>query len=454
MTVYNAHDRGICSTRRRLRAKLPGLGLTLPPTGGGNSFFPRADLIAVTQTPESRRRRIWEIASSFHCSIIGTCLTTGELRQILVKMQLPGADRETDHELHGRAVLLSVRKEPASKLLQKALDRRHRTMLNRFGRARTAEELRALWAIAVERAEIPGAYWAVLTHPHATEDLVRHAFGEVHMLSHLVGAANRADIRHLRELEAENARLQEQVARQQKHLRDAVVSRDATIASLNEALAKAIAAGQEPPSARGATDATEHATASDIAADLRRRLAAEIARRDRADRRLRTMTEERDCERKQRQALQRRQDELREEIETAELALAQLLPAPEPDDEVSKDLAGATLLYVGGRTRPIAQLRRLAERWNATLLYHDGGIDDRSGLLEAQVARADRTLFPVDHISHNAVAIVKRVCRSAGKPYLVLRNSGLTAFAAALRSLAAEPQTASGRQAEQIRSTA
>jgi hypothetical protein len=124
--------------------------------------------------------------------------------------------------------------------------------------------------------------------------------------------------------------------------------------------------------------------------------------------------------------------------------LAQVLPAPEPDEEARGDLSGMTLLYVGGRARQIAQLRRFAEQWNATLLYHDGGIDDRSGLLEAQVARADRTLFPVDHVSHNAVAIVKRVCRSAGKPFSALRNSGLTAFAAALRSLATEPQPRTG----------
>jgi hypothetical protein len=347
-----------------------------------------------------------------------------------------GADRETDHELHGRAVLLSVRKEPGSKLLQKALDRRHRTVLTRFGKARSAEELRALWESAVERAEIPGAYWALLTHPHATEDLVRHAFGEVHMLSHLVGAANRADIRRLRELEAENAQLREKVARQQRHLRDAVIARDATHARLIDTLAGAT---RRAPGAE-ANDNAEGSADSDVVADLRRRLASETARREKADRRLQTLTQERDAVRRQRELLQRQERELRDEIESAEVALARLLPAPEQNGAPHGDLAGATLLYVGGRAHQIAQLRQLAGRWNATLLHHDGGIDDRSGLLEAQVARADRTLFPVDCVSHNAVAIVKRVCRSAGKTYSVLRSSGLTAFAAALRSLGSEPE--------------
>ena len=80
-------------------------------------------------------------------------------------------------------------------MLQRALDRRHRSAVAEFGRARTTEDLKALWAAAVQRAEIPGAYWAVLTHPRATEKLVQDVFAEVHILSHLVGAANRADIR-------------------------------------------------------------------------------------------------------------------------------------------------------------------------------------------------------------------------------------------------------------------
>jgi len=33
------------------------------------------------------------LGSSFHCSVIGTCLTTAELRQILLKIELPGVDK-------------------------------------------------------------------------------------------------------------------------------------------------------------------------------------------------------------------------------------------------------------------------------------------------------------------------------------------------------------------------
>jgi Uncharacterized protein conserved in bacteria (DUF2325) len=423
-----------------MEAKLPGLGMPMKRRAGETPLKPflhvQTGLLDPVEAPEPRRRRIWEISNHFHCSIVGTCLTTSELRQLLVKMKLSGVEKETDHELHGRAVLLAGQRELASKLLQKTLDRRHRSAIERFSKARSAEDLRSLWDEAVHRADIPGGYWAVLTHPQATEDLVRHVFGEVHMLSHLVGAANRADIRRLRELERENAALQEKVARQQRQLQDAVVSREAIIANLKDALSKALVHrhqdGPEP------VEEGERDTTARLVSDLRQRLEAEMRRHERTDRRLQNILAGRDGERRQRQALQQKALELTGEIESAELALARLLPASEKLDATPGDLAGLTLLYVGGRLHQVARLRALAEQCSATLLHHDGGIDDRSGLLEAQVARADRTLFPVDCVSHNAVAVVKRVARSAGKPFMALRSSSLTSFTAALRSIAVE----------------
>jgi hypothetical protein len=36
-----------------------------------------------------RRTKIWEFGANLHCSIIGTCLSTAELRQILRKAGVP-----------------------------------------------------------------------------------------------------------------------------------------------------------------------------------------------------------------------------------------------------------------------------------------------------------------------------------------------------------------------------
>jgi hypothetical protein len=420
-----------------MTVKLPGLPTRLPmlPVKVGSAartiLFDRN--IPSQATPEPNRRRIWEISGNFHCSIIGTCLTAAELPQILVKMQLAEAHKGSDHELHGQAVLLAGRRDHASKLLQKALDRRHRSALGQFGKARNVEDLRDLWTSAVQRADIPGAYWAVLTHPLATEGLVRQVFGEVHMLSHLVGAANRADIRRLRELEIETAALQDKVARQQRQLRDALVSRDATIANLTEALSKAIASRSLGSAAKGELGESERKGTAELVSELRKRLASQTSRWDAMQCRLQRLKADLDLERKRRHDLERRESELRDELESAERSLVRQVPEGQPSSDRSIDLAGVTILYVGGRSHNVVQLRMLSEECGAAFLHHDGGVDDRSGLLASQVAHADRVYFPVDCVSHNAVAVIKRMARQLGKPYVALRSSGLTSFVSALR---------------------
>ena len=59
----------------------------------------------VNTASTTRRRRIWDLGESLHCSIIGTCLTTDEIRRLLRKIGL-GAANATDHALHGFAVCL------------------------------------------------------------------------------------------------------------------------------------------------------------------------------------------------------------------------------------------------------------------------------------------------------------------------------------------------------------
>ena len=161
-----------------------------------------------------RRTRIWELASYLHCSIIGTCLSTGELRSTLRKSGFV-VEGVTDHDLHGQAVGLAARHDRPAKMLNKALDLRHGLVIRQFEKAGSEAELTALWGEARQRGDIPAGYWALLTHALASDALIRRVFGEVHMLSHLVGAANRADIRRLSQLEEENAALREKLERQQ-----------------------------------------------------------------------------------------------------------------------------------------------------------------------------------------------------------------------------------------------
>jgi hypothetical protein len=413
------------------------LGLKLRPRGLGTSFqLPSAPPpILIDQGHDSgtraspRRTKIWELSKHLHCSIIGTCLSTSELRQILSKTNFV-CDGASDHELHGQGVRLAGQHDGAGKLLHKTLDKRHRLAISRLEKVKTAEEVRALWRDAVKRGDIPGAYWAVFTHPATTDVLVREVFGEVHMLSHLVGAANRADVRRLSALETENAKLQETLRRQQEQLRDGIISRDAKIQDLSALLARRIADTPADDSADGA--ASERATLSKLVADLDRRLASEAKRRAAAEKRVERSTDELRLERERRDAAERREDVLRDELEAVEANLAPAVTGGHETINPPAYLDGLSLLYVGGRPNQLSHLRAFGEQLGANFLHHDGGIDDRSGLLAGLVNRADVVMFPVDCVSHDAALMVKRLCRHAAKPYVPLRGAGMSSFVAAL----------------------
>src|SRR5258708_7164944 len=130
-------------------------------------------------TPPVARRRtaIWDMHHSVHCSIIGTCLSSAELRRLMTKLGVHGADSADDHDLHKQGVTIAGRPQGGGKLIQKALDRRHEAAIKQFAKAKDEGALCALWDDAVRRGDIPGAYWAVLSHPAATDAVMRRAVG-------------------------------------------------------------------------------------------------------------------------------------------------------------------------------------------------------------------------------------------------------------------------------------
>jgi hypothetical protein len=377
------------------------------------------------------RTRIWEFGVNLRCSIIGTCLSAAELRHIVVKVEA-AAVAASDHDLHVRGVAMAARREGGARLLQKALDRKHHAAIARFAKAKDTAAVLGLWDEAIRQGDIPGAYWATLTHPLTTEDVVKRAFGDIHMLSHLVGAANRADIRRLRQLEEENAALAARLERQQRQLHEGFAARDATIRRLEAMLTRRAAERSDAPAAE-----PEDAEATDrLIRDLDRRLAREIARRERGEQRIETLlaaARAHEAERRQHMAAL-------VELDAAERHLA-ALTRPQATGRPLW-LAGMTLLYVGGRANQIPAFRALIEQAGGSFLHHDGGIEQGTGLLPGLVARADRIAFPVDCISHLAVAGIKRLCRQAGKPYAPLRTASLACLLAALVQMTAQAPVA------------
>lgn len=402
-------------------------------------------------SPKSlRRRKLWEIDGRLHCSIVGTCLSIAELKKINSRLNRRIRKGVEDYDLHVDSVRMSGQPGDMSKLIHKLLDRKYQKAIRRYARADSEEVLRALWDESVAEGDIPGPYWAIMSHPLASDDLAARVFGAVHMLSHLVGAANRADIRRLRELEQETADLRDEMdkakrraAYERASLRREVETQAERISELTGKLALSRAASDRLETLEGELRALEDGTEI---AELRRTVGS-----------LSTQLEE-STARAERLAELSMQQSMRIEAQDADArALSERLEEAEADrdrleaicvgrswapDEAGSDLPsdvdlrGGTLVYVGGRARLVPYFRGLVEQANGQFVHHDGGLEESGSRLGEILSQGDVVLCPIDCVSHAACRRAKQFCKRRSKPFLPLRSAGLSSFVGGLREAA------------------
>jgi hypothetical protein len=375
-----------------------------------------------------RRTRLAELDPNLHCSVIGTCLTTHELRKLVPKFADLDRQHATDLEIHHTAVELAIAGGPGSKALHKALDERYAGAIRRFDQARDEDAVLALWNEALKNGDIPPAYWALMTHPYATMPVRQAAFGELHMLSHLVGAANRADIRRLVALEEENAALRDKLERQQSRLHEISTQRDAALAQLGEQIVKLTAEASRQPSLDTASLADEARALQARLAEADQRLALHTSRREAAEQR--ALQEQATAE-----ALRESRDQalallkvVQSECQALERATLDALDQPDARRAGLAGVAGKRVVYVGGRPGSNAALKALVTSAGGELVLHDGGLEDRKGLLAAALPGADLVVFPVDCIDHDSMNTLKRVCERHQVVYHPLRTASVASF--------------------------
>ena len=412
-------------------------------------------------TSTSRRRLLWEIWDGYHCSICGTCLSFAELGKIAGKVGLQFEPEESEHGIHGHFVQLAAKPGRVAKVIQKVLDRKYRPAVERFRRAKSEAEVGELWSRALAEGDVPGPYWALMTHPRATTALMVRAFGEVHMLSHLAGATNRADIRRLRALECERQEMSEQLAGARRRLSEREAERQrlvedhlAEMRDLMDRLRAAQAAetrlaqlqarlrefedGETVRTLRMYNTALdselaearrEHRSESQRRATLERELSALHAAHQKLSSTVRALNTECDA----------LESVLQSGIDKANGGAIELGAAV--------DLCGRRVAYVGGRAGIVGHFRALVERLNGHFIHHDGGIEDHEGQLGRILGQADVVFCPVDCVSHRACLRAKRFCKRTAKPFVPLRSAGLSSFVTGLRRAAEsdsalEPQSA------------
>jgi hypothetical protein len=77
---------------------------------------------------------------------------------------------------------------------------------------------------------------------------------------------------------------------------------------------------------------------------------------------------------------------LRDELEAAEAGIPTF--SLEGSERATEDLnlAGLTILYVGGRAHQVTRLKSLVERASGQFVHHDGGLEEQGDLLPGLVS--------------------------------------------------------------------
>lgn len=400
-----------------------------------------------TGTEGGTRRKLWQIATEFHCSIIGTCLTSDDIAWICRRLGLVPASDSRPYEIHRYFVERAGVDGPESRLMQKRLDEVHGGALRRFSRAGDEAGWLALWDNSVAAGQVASAYWAVLSTRNPPDAIRSRAFADVHMLSHLMGGESRKQLRDNQDLLRRLAEAEARLTRQDRASAEKLASRDARIRELEARLAEQSAASTVVTSARtntpvngrvrnNAIGAVDERLARETAV-LRRRLSVERARARQAEGeadRLRTLFDGRT----DRPAIACRRD-----LSPAFLAgdgdgggTPPLHTETVSTDQAGNDLGGRSILYVGGRTGSLPKLKAAVETRNGQLLHHDGGLEQPTRGLACLVEKADLVVCPIDCVSHDACLRVKGLCRRLGKPFVPMRSSGASSFIRVLGDLA------------------
>lgn len=392
---------------------------------------------------KGRRRKIWELDSRWHCPIVGTCLTVSDLNRLARKLGIRIENDARDYNLHVHFVGAIAERGPTAKLVQKLLNRRYRLTVNRSNHAHTPEALLVLWDDARAKGNISGPFWALVTHPEVGDEAGCRVFADIHMLSHLAGASNRADIGRLTNLEMQNAALEDAMLKKKRRFREALGKRETAIAKMEKRLAHVDARTltrlktriRELENNKDADDlkrmVSEQGACLKDAYHRMNRLKTELTARSREATSLRAAND----------GLQRQGDDLRAQCAALENHLGALL-APNQCDSSACPAAGGEedfnlcrrcIAFVGGRSRQAPHFRALVKRHNGEFLHHDGGLGESHGKLEAVLAKADLVFFPVDCISHGASTKIKRHCKRLQKPFVPLPTSSLSTFLTGLR---------------------
>lgn len=388
-------------------------------------------------TNGSRRRRLWDLPHQCHCPVVGVCFPLTMLRH-LVNKALGGKAIADDYEVHVGAVAECTQRNRLSELLQKDLEARYARAIHAFKAAKNTKAVADLWADAVLRGDVAGAFWATLTHPCCDEVLQEVVLRDMHMLQHQAGAAVRIDVTKFNALIKENGVLARELGKAQERCTRVISEKSVEIEKLNAQLVqqRAIAINQESRISFLTQDLEQLKSSLpdfENASRLRKKLEQLTARQ--------AELEAHNAQLRQQLGEMQRSPSPREKESTLVLAAERQSDAVK-EVPITFHLREKTVLCVGGRNGNVANYRDVIERAGGHFAHHDGGLEDNQGALDSVLAAADLVICQTGCISHNAYWRVKDFCKRTGKQCVFVENPSTSSLTRSLQQIAARDATA------------
>jgi hypothetical protein len=225
--------------------------------------------------------------------------------------------------------------------------------------------------------------------------------------------------------------LKERLEKQQQRAHELAVERNALVEQVQSLLLMREARDGEQQSSRAVGDAEAQSGRDDQV----HAVAVQTERRERAEQMALSAARELQTLRTEHEYLGKQADVLSRELAAAETQIRESVDgSASGHGSLADALRDVKILYVGGRPSSTPAIRDVVERHGGEIRRHDGGLEDRKGLLAAGVAWAQVVMFPVDCIDHDSALNLKHLCTKLGVRFVPLRTASVASFVSALQS--------------------
>lgn len=424
---------------------------------------PKRNTSNVGSQAAPRRKKLWEGYGGYSCSIIGTCLRREDIRK-LARKKLYGLNASMDDfEIHTNLVPQAHQRSPQSRALHKILDIKYCQSIKRYSKAVDDEAIKKLWDVDKGSGAIAGAYWAVMTHPTISKELLAHIYGQVHMLSHDFFVLDKKDKQVIATLRNKVSMLEEVLGSERQqylkgkkryenniiHIEKLQNEKNALVTKNNqlETQLTEIQSGelQLALEKKGEVLKKEAMDARQLYAGLQGKTDILVQKLQQTKKQLAAARQTTNVLENKYAAIAQENEELQREVaalETTMLFQTTVLSVgcehcsdKNSDRCPGPDLCGKTILYVGGLNNMVPRYRQLVEEFGGHFIHHDGGKEAARTQLPKMLHTADVVLCPLDFVSHDATTCVKRICKRNQKPYIMMRSAGLSSLAKGLHEI-------------------